>query len=66
MASDKPPEMIDVIPKRRQQPSVSDSDDSPAKPRSHEDISGITLGESETVHHGVEAPQLDETDEPKP
>ena len=44
----------------RQQPPVSDSDNSPAKPRSHEDISGITLGESEAFHHKVEAPQLDD------
>ena len=57
---DKPPETIDVTPKRRQQLSVSDSDNSPAKPRSHEDISGVTLEEYETVHHGVEAPQLDD------
>jgi len=55
---DKPPETIEVTPKRRQQ--LSDSDNSPAKPRPHKDISGITLGESETVHHEVEAPQLDD------
>jgi len=63
---DKPPEMIDVTPKQRQQPSVSESDDSLAKLRLHEDVLGITLGGSETVHHEVETPQLDETDESKP
>ena len=44
---DKPLDMIDVISKRRWQPLVFDSDNSPPKPRSHGDISGITLGESE-------------------